>query len=232
MRVLVVTLMHQVFLQTVQALFMQDWPAPLEYLFVSGDEDAAADSYQQITAKYERARQQALAGNYDAMFCVEADMIIPSDALRKLAAIGADVAYGMYCWRHEPALGMLNCYPVVGESRGFSLSHFPEQARAVWGHVAKVAGVGLGCTLIRRPVLEAIQFRHARASATRPIPVHCDWMLSEDCQELGFSQAMDLSVVCGHIRPRALGGVVWPDIDSPELYSIKPLQGESHAAHS
>jgi hypothetical protein len=229
MKILTVTLMHQIYMETVQSLFMQDWPEPLDYLFIAGDKDPSADSYQQISDKYERARHQALAGNYDAIFCVEADMVIPSDALRKLAGIDADVAYGLYCWRHVPAIGLWSAYPVVSERKGFSLSHFPAQAHELWGHVVRIAGVGLGCTLIRRSVLEAITFRHGEQSDTRPIPVHCDWILAEDCQALGFSQACDLSVRCGHIRPRALGGVIWPDIDAPDLYTIKPLgQGAEH----
>jgi hypothetical protein len=165
MKILVAIAMHQIFMETVQSLFMQDWPERLDYLFIAGDEPGSDDSYMQISAKYERARAQALAGDYDALWCVEADMIVPVDALRKLAGIDADVAYGLYCWRHEPATGMLNCYPVVSEREGFGLSHYPEQAHELWGHVVRVAGLGLGCTLIRRSVLEAITFRHGERVA-------------------------------------------------------------------
>jgi hypothetical protein len=213
--------MHQLFLHTVQATFLQKWDGELDFLFLSGGD--SEDSYQAVTDKYERARFQALSGGYDAMLCVEADMIIPPDALHKLVMLDTDVAYGLYCWRHPPALGMWNAYPIVTESSGYSLSHNKDEARACWGQLALVAGVGLGCTLIRRRVLEAITFRHALGSATRPIPVHCDWMLSEDCQKLGFVQAMDLSVVCGHIRPENPRGVIWPDPSMPDLYRIDPL---------
>jgi hypothetical protein len=221
MRVLVVTAMHQMFLQTVKAEFMQEWDGELDFLFLSGGD--STDVYQAVTDKYNRARQQALAGGYDAMFCVEADMIIPSDALAKLAAVGADVAYGLYCWRHVPALGMWNAYPIVTERSGYSLSHIKDEARAAWGHIAEIAGVGLGCTLIQRRVLEALSFHHAYADDVRKIPVHCDWLLAEDCQAHGFTQAMDLSVVCGHIRPDAPRGVVWPDPTRHDLYRIDPL---------
>lgn len=223
MRILVATLMHQLFLQTVQSTLVQDWPEPLDFLYLSGDVDPDADGYAKITDKYERARRQALFGQYDALFCVEADMIIPPDALRKLASMPVDVAYGLYCFRHHPALGMWNAYAVVTERSGASLSHFPDEARATWGHTALISGVGLGCTLIQRRVLEAITFRHAYASDVRPIPVHCDWCLSEDCQALGFTQAMDLTVVCGHIRPSDPRGVIWPDPTAPHLYRIDPL---------
>lgn len=221
MKILVVCAMHQLYLHSVRAMFVQQWDGPLDFLFLSGGD--SEDGYQSVTDKYERARHQALQGGYDYLFCVEADMLIPPDALHKLIAIDADVAYGLYCWRHPPALGMWNTYPIVTSSSGYSLSHNKDEARACWGHLALVAGVGLGCTLIKRRVLEAITFHHAWGDETRPIPVHCDWMLSEDCQRLGFVQAMDLSVVCGHILDTTPRAVVWPDPAQEDLYRIDYL---------
>lgn len=213
--------MHQLYIHTVQSIFVQQWDGPLDFLFLSGE--TTDDVYQAVTDKYNRAREQALSGGYDALFCVEADMLIPPDALAKLVSVGADVAYGLYCWRHDPATGMWSAYPVVGPTKGYSLSHIKDEARACWGRVAIVNGVGLGCTLIRRRVLEAVPFRHAEGGVTRNIPVHCDWVLSEDCQAHGFTQVMDLSVVCGHIRPTEPRTVVWPDINQDDLYRIDPL---------
>lgn len=224
MKILVAIAMHQLYLQTVQSVFVQQWDGPLDFLFLSGDD--TSDVYQAVTDKYNRARTQALAGGYDALFCVEADMLIPPDALAKLARIGADVVYGLYCWRHEPGLGLWNCYPVVEPTRGFSITNIPDEARATWGHIAIVGGLGLGCTLIQRKVLESGPFHHAYGGVDRAIPVHCDWMLAEDCQNNGFTQAMDLSVVCGHIRDTAPRTVVWPDPDAPGLYRIDPLTKE------
>lgn len=221
MRVLVAIAMHQLHLHTVQRVFVQAWDGPLDFLFLSGGD--GDDGYQNVTDKYERARQQCLDGGYDALFCVEADMLIPPDALAKLVRVGADVAYGLYCWRHPPGLGLWNCYPVVSSDRGFSITNIPEEARLCWGQIAIVAGLGLGCTLIRRHVLEALQFHHADGSRTRAIPVHCDWCLAEDCQAHGFTQAMDLSVVCGHIRPGLPRVAVWPDPDADGLYRIDPV---------
>lgn len=220
-RILVVVAMHQLCLETVQRTFVQDWDAPLDFLFLRGN--TTDDTYQAVTDKYNRARDQVLAGGYDAMLTIEADMIVPPDALTKLAALGADVAYGLYCWRHPPGLGLWNCYPVVSPNRGFSVTNIPEEARACWGQIAIVAGLGLGCTLIQRQVLEAGPFHHAEGGRDRDIPVHCDWMLSEDCQRLGFTQAMDLSVVCGHIMPGTPRMAVWPDPAAPGLFRIDPV---------
>jgi hypothetical protein len=221
LKILVAVAMHQLYLHTVKSTFVQKWDGLLDFLFLSGD--TTEDVYQAVTDKYERARHQALQGGYDYLFCVEADMLIPPDALYKLSRVGADVAYGLYCWRHEPGLGLWNAYPVVSADRGFSLTNIPDEARACWGQIAIVAGLGLGCTLIRRRVLESVVFHHAYGGVDRAIPVHCDWVLAEDCQRLGFTQAMDLSVVCGHIRPGAPRMAVWPDPTAPALYRIDPV---------
>jgi hypothetical protein len=221
LKILVATAMLQMHLHTVRSAFLQQWDGPLDFMFLSGGD--SEDGYQAVTDKYERARRQALAGGYDYLFCVEADMIIPPDALYKLVRLGADVGYGLYCWRHGKALGMWSAYPIVEQSRGYSLSHNKDEARACWGEIAIVAGVGLGCTLIARKVLEAIHFHHALGDQERPIPVHCDWCLAEDCQRLGFTQAMDLSIVCGHILDTTPRAVVWPDVDAEDLYRIDLL---------
>lgn len=216
--------MHQLYLHTVQATFLQKWDGPLDFLYLSGGD--GDDGYENVTNKYNRARDQFLAGGYDALFCVEADMLIPPDALYKLHTLlvaGADVAYGLYCWRHPPGLGLWNCYPRVSATNGFSITNIPDEARTCWGQLAVVAGLGLGCTLIQRHVLEALPFHHADGGRDRNIPVHCDWMLSEDCQRMGFTQVMDLSVVCGHIRPGTPAMAVWPDPEAPGLYRIDPV---------
>jgi hypothetical protein len=221
MKVLVATAMLQMHLHTVRSAFLQRWDGPLDFMFLSGGD--SEDGYQAVTDKYERARAQALAGGYDYLFCVEADMIVPPDALARLIRIGADVSYGLYCWRHGLALGMWSAYPILEPSKGYSLSHNKDAARAVWGQLAIVAGVGLGCTLIRRNVLEQITFHHALGDEERPIPVHCDWCLAEDCQRLGFTQVMDLSVVCGHILDTTPRMVVWPDPNEADLFRLDPL---------
>jgi len=213
--------MLQMHLHTVRSMFVQQWDGPLDFLFLSGGD--SEDSYQAVTDKYERARFQALSGGYSHLFCVEADMLIPPDALHKLITLDADVGYGLYCWRHGQAIGMWSAYPILSNSRGYSLSHNKDEARACFGQLAIVNGVGLGCTLIKRKVLEAITFHHADGDATRPIPVHCDWMLSEDCQKLSFVQAMDLSIVCGHILDTTPRSVVWPDPTQDDLYRIDLL---------
>ena len=70
------------------------------------------------------------------------------------------------------------------------------------GDLIKADGVGMGCTLIRRHVMERLPFRC-------PNPVVCnDWYFLVDCQAEGFTQAHDCGIACGHIDD---GKTYWPD---------------------
>jgi len=161
-----------------------------------------------------------LAGDYDALLCVESDMIIPPDTLTRLAACKSDVAYGLYVFRHTKHAW--SAYETMEETSGRSISEDAIRARAKWGSVIDVAGVGLGCTLIKRTVLEHVPFR---LSADAPDKTSCDWTFALDCHDYGFTQRCDLGVVCGHITYKPYPLIVWPDIDAPKLYRRETLEG-------
>lgn len=164
-----------------------------------------------IHAKYQRARHLALSGGYDALLCIESDMVIPPDALERLSALRAPVAYGLYCVRsgkHE-----WTAYTHLDYYGGVAISSRPDEARAAWGNVMEVAGIGQGCTLISREVLEAVPFRAAGGQI-------CDHTFALDVQRVGFEQVCDLGVVCGHIDGNR---VIWPEPNAPELYRIEAL---------
>lgn len=215
MRVLIACPIYQVYSQTIQSILCLDWPHRLDTMLLQ-NEPEAMDGYARITQKYNDARRMVLDGGYDALLTIEADMIVPRHALAALAETGADVAYGLYCWRHEKLGYAWSAYSVVGGhdgQRGRSLSDDPHSARQLWGQMVEVQGLGLGCTLIRRSVLEAVAFQQ-RGTAS------CDWYFAQDVAQAGYSQAADLSVVCGHIQHDR---VYWPDPDSPTLYRLDPL---------
>lgn len=174
------------------------------------DDDPKLSMRENLVAKHNAMRQMVLSHDHDALLMVEADMIIPPDALTKLAALEADVAYSLYCSRHS---GMWLCFPTVGD-KAAALNANPAQAKALWGQVITSEGAGFGCTLIRRRVLEAIEFRVDKRRKQ-----HDDWLFALDAKAAGFTSKHDLSVVCGHIIHA--GGVMWPDPDAPDLRRIE-----------
>ena len=147
--------------------------------------------------QYRYARQRILDGNYDYLFIVEHDMIIPEDALVKMLATDADVVYGLYLFRQGKPL--LNAARAVNSKwPDMSLTNFPEIVKKAreqgW---IEVSGGGFGCTLIRRKVLETFEMRRNETVGS-PCP---DMPFAADCLKHGFKQICRFDVICGHIKP-------------------------------
>lgn len=185
---------------TLNSLLDLDWNAPYEIVFGKNDTftpGTIEEKHSDINQKYNQARTMVLQGGYDALFIVEADMIVPHDALTRLAALDTDVAYGLYASRHSNKWYLY----MPGPKKKISASRNKEFRLEVWGKVVETAGLGTGCTLIHRRVLEKIAF-HVKPGAA------CDWYFSLDCEKHGFRQVHDCGLVCGHIHE---GEILWPD---------------------
>jgi hypothetical protein len=185
------------------------WKWRLDHLQLNGDDDYRSPS-NTVTRKYQFAQQVFLAGEWDAMMCCEHDNIIPRDALEKLVALDCDIAYGLYVLRHgQKVWSAITDLDTWGLK---SLSDNPDAARAAWGNVIDVAGIGQGCTLIKREVLESFPLRNWKG-------VSCDWALAMDVRAAGLTQRCDTSVITGHQTLTPSPQTLWPDINEPTLYS-------------
>ena len=228
--------------QTVQSVraIINEYDKPIDWLLAAND-NISDKPYENVVNHHNRARQIILEQDYEAMLSIEADMILPPDTASRLMAIDADIVYGLYVWRHKPrrwsAYKTLNLWG--GESLSFNSDG--QNAREAWGKVKDVAGLGMGCTLIRRNVLEAINFRihdgnpgwivdeykeqfeTLGINPYRPHPhmVCDDWLLAMDAQHYGFSQKADCGLICGHIFQDE---VLWPDIDADKFYRVESLR--------
>lgn len=163
-----------------------------------------------ILAKYRRAREIFLKGNYDLFIALEDDMVIPEDGFTRLMSVDADIAYGLYVWRYS--VQRWSAYMEVNEGGGLSLSQTPEKARELIcsGGIVPTKGVGLGFTAIRRNVLQWLNFRVDGMG-------HNDWYFALDADSYNFSQVHDLNLICGHLTTKPTPRILWPDISQPEL---------------
>lgn len=185
------------------------------------------DPRDAIAAQYNEARRLTLEGGYDALLTVECDMLPPPNAIRRLSRAGADVAYGLYILRRPP--WEWSAYSVVQGMGAWPLSQVPERAAREWGEVVDVDGIGLGCTLIQRPVLERLRFRADGLLHQDGNRSYCDWYFASDARDAGFTQRCDTAVVCGHVHPADADGrpvphVLWPTGAPPfhrwEVYQL------------
>ena len=60
------------------------WSQSMPIVFGRNDTPNKRGKYADIVDKHNEARRMVLDGDYDALFLVEADMVIPPDALQRL----------------------------------------------------------------------------------------------------------------------------------------------------
>lgn len=157
-----------------------------------------------ILNQYKTARQITLTKGYEYLLTIEHDMIVPPDALIKLKAAGAPVAYGLYMLRHNS--GRLNAWKRIPHKTTLAedfAARPGDLERAKREKIVEVAGVGFGCTLFRRDALEAVPFEPGSARSHVP-----DVKFAETCLIKGIKQVCRFDVICGHIEPD--GNVLWP----------------------
>ena len=191
--------------ETVKALMELEWEGGLTLLIQR--DNPTQDSKRNILHQYQEGRAKFLASGYDAMLVVESDIVPPKDAIKRLAALNVDCAYGVYQLRNTELVNIFEKYPEFEGAdtyyMGESLSYKPWLIlRAAKVGRFPCSGGGLGIILIRRKVLEEIEFRRVEGGPD------CDTYFTLDVCTKGFSQAVDFGVVCGH---KGEDGVVrWP----------------------
>ncbi len=223
MRALIVTLVHKQY-----GPALASWAAAARYwldnepgvrfdhLKLYGGNEGG-DGHSIVVRKYQEAQNIFLLGEWDTFIALEDDMVIPPDAfmrLHKMMQEGADIAYGLYVWRHGRAAW--SAYSKLDANGGISLSREREAAQAAGGRAVDVAGVGLGCTAIKRDVLEKIRFRRGGLACN-------DWYMAMDAQAQGFKQRCDLGLICGHMTLSPSPRILYPNLDSDSLYRVEYL---------
>lgn len=186
--------------ETVKAIEAIEWPGQLRIVFQN--ENPYTDWRENILYQYQLGRKRFMAGEDDAMLVIESDIIPPPDTLIKLAAIDADVAYGVYQFRNSPVINIFEKYPGTPRNEGESLSIHPDKLRAaIRRRITPMTGGGLGCALIHRHVLARFDFWHGETGA-------CDTYFNRDVMRAGMRQMADMTVICGHKHEN--GTVIWP----------------------
>lgn len=173
-------------------VFMQDIDGKIDHR-ISLHNPYPIGDHRNVLAQYQAAQREFLAGDWDALLTVEHDHLLPdTDAVQRLIDTDADVVYAPYVLRTSRTLNLWQWLP--GGQFGASLSGYPrELAQARAERVWRVCGVGFGCTLIKRHVLESIMFRASGERDACP-----DLAFARDCARLGFVSMARLDVPVAH----------------------------------
>lgn len=202
MHVLAVTPHNRLEPETIRALFTQTYAGSLSHVFMRDNPEVVPG--HNIIRAYKRLEAIFLEGPYDALWVIENDLIPPPDALAKMLAVDGDIVYGPYLFRRGvPSMNIVQPGTRIPQT----------EAATSWrrdfaaGAVVACGGLGLGCTLIYRHVLEKLPLRSEGGGGD------ADSCLAADAHKAGFSQMAHLGVVCGHKRPD--GVTLWPTAEKP-----------------
>jgi hypothetical protein len=143
--------------------------------------------YRNCQIQYEKMRK-LVERDYDKVWIVEHDMVVPEDALEKLLEIDADVVSGYYQLRH--GTDRTNFYTVAA-------LHVKNPSLPIFN----MGGGAMGCLLVDRKVFEGFTFMLEGPHAP-------DGAFMAHCRDKKFRQVARADVICGHIKPN--GEVIWP----------------------
>ncbi len=158
------------------------------------DPKPASNRIEKIVNGRKYLREYALKNDYDYLFFVDSDVMIPSRALEYLLATGADVVAGAYLNTF-----MIDGKPVIapvlfkdlgnGECQQFTYNG------AAVPKVMEVGAAGFGCTLISRKVLQAVDLRTFNNSVSGGE----DMAFFVDARAKGFKTVANTHVKCLHM---------------------------------
>jgi GT2 family glycosyltransferase len=142
--------------------------------------------------------REALDYNFDYVLMVDSDVVLPSDALERLVALGKDVATGWYP-RKRTITGQTEIFLDNGQADftndcNLSTAKIPKRPMAI-------KGCGLGCALIRTEVFRGL----GESRWFEYIEYANGDLLSEDtgfcagARLAGFEIWLEPGVACGHV---------------------------------
>jgi cellulose synthase/poly-beta-1,6-N-acetylglucosamine synthase-like glycosyltransferase len=139
----------------------------------------------------EKAVEEFLSGDYDALLFIDSDMVVPVDLITRLVEADKDIVSGLAFRRvppYEPCI-FKKCDRISSEF----WFDYPKG-------MTEIEGVGMACTLIKRKVFETLEKPYFF-----PMP-----KLGEDlafcirAKEQGFKIHCDTELICGHCNTEVI----------------------------
>ncbi len=99
-------------------------------------------------------KDYAVSRGYDYLFCVDADMVIPLDALQKLTVHNVDFCTGVIGYNHDPQ-GRTTCYIAHDKQNKVKLTGQPNLKALLFSElkdsndIREIISCGLSCYLIK-----------------------------------------------------------------------------------
>jgi len=182
-----VTLGSYLDIEVIQSVIKQDFKEENDILLCPYNPFSTVkpDWGQNIVLKQNKAKEIVLKHDYTHLFSVEADVLIPDHALKKLLFDNKDIVCGIYKLHSHSGHLEGSIAAFRKEDKGYKSIEAGKDFS--WGEIVEVDFLSFGCTLIKREVLENINFG-----------IGLDAEFSMNCKNKGFSLFCDTNIKCGH----------------------------------
>lgn len=151
------------------------------------------------------------AKNYDYLFSVDSDIVMPRDTLVKMISADCDIISGLYIQR-IPNTHTLEIYK---DTQNGGCTNIPYEEIEQRG-IVEIAACGMGCALIKGEVFRKIEYPHFfyKEALDHKNTVSEDVYFCKKARSYGFKVWADESILCDHI--------------GQTTYRVKQSQPKSH----
>jgi len=136
------------------------------------------------------------AKNYDYLFSVDSDIVLPKDSLRKMLNADKPLVSGLYIQR-IPNTHTLEVYKDSGFGGTINIPYEEIQGRGL----VQIAGCGFGCALIKGEVFRNMEYPHFvyKSALDHKHTVSEDIYFCAKARSIGYELYADTSIICDHI---------------------------------
>lgn len=143
--------------------------------------------------------KETLRDNYNYLFSIDSDIVLPTDALKKMLEADKDMITGLYIQRIEDT----HTVEVYRSTNGDGRAHIPYELLKGKG-IVEVAGCGFGCVLVKRKVMEGLKYPYFvyRSALDHAHTYSEDVYFCKQATDAGFTIWADTSILCDHLGSR------------------------------
>lgn len=134
--------------------------------------------------------------NYDYLFSVDSDIVLPKDTLTKMISADKDIISGLYIQRFSDR----HVLEIYHSTPGGGVTNTPYEWIEGRG-IVPIAGCGFGCVLVKSEVLKTMSYPHFKyhSALTMQGTVSEDVFFCTKARQHGFNIFADTSIICEHI---------------------------------
>lgn len=152
-------------------------------------------SREYVTESQNLIRDYFLKNDYDYLFSLEVDIFPPRNIIEKLLLANKDIVGAPYFYNFGPESMILLQY-FIKKQNGTYATYNPDLLDSMIffdGTVKQCYENGIGCTLIKRRIIEQIPFRWEKGN-----PGFSDTHFYKDLFDNHITNYIDTSVICRH----------------------------------